>query len=442
MTSEPDPSTPPAPGAPASTAQASLILLLSLNLLTYLDRQVLAAVESRIQADLLPGDPNGQAKMGLLATMFLVSYMVCSPVFGVLGDRMSRWILVSIGTIVGALASGWTGVAASFAGMLAARCMVGVAEAAYAPAAPTLLSDLYPVKNRGKILAWFYAAIPVGSALGYAYGGLVADHFHWRWAFIGLVLPGVLLGLVPLWFRDPRPVTRPTATQPATPFRERLKVYVQLFRIPSYALCCGGMTAMTFAMGGISFWMPRYIHVTREHGTLGSVTLTLGVIVVVTGLAATLTGGWLGDKLRGRYGGSYFLVSGGGLLTGFPLFLLVLVLPFPWAWFPLAGAVFCLFFNTGPANTILANVTEPPVRATAFALNIFIIHALGDAISPPLIGLMADRVGLGLSMAGVGLMFLVGGVLWLAGARFLARDTERVERAYPDSHSLGVPLPG
>lgn len=445
------------------SARGSLVLLLGLNLLTYLDRQVLAAVESRIQLDILPDDPNAQAKMGLLATMFLVSYMVFSPAFGVLGDRMSRWVLVSVGTVLGALATGWTGVAASFAGLFLARCMVGVAEAAYAPVAPTLLSDLYPVKDRGKILAWFYAAIPVGSALGYAYGGLVADFFHWRWAFLGLVVPGIVLGLVPLWFKDPRPTpsraTRAGAGETGgaegtggakatggtgagpVPLAQRLRTYGRLFRIPSYALCCGGMTAMTFAMGGISFWMPRYIHVTREHGTLGGVTLTLGVIVVITGLAATLGGGWLGDKLRDRYGGSYFLVSGGGLLAGFPLFLLVLLLPFPWAWIPLAGAVFCLFFNTGPSNTIIANVTEPPVRSTAFALNIFIIHALGDAISPPLIGYMADRVGLGLAIGVVGVMFLVGGVLWLMGARYLARDTERVERNYPHSRSQGVPIP-
>lgn len=430
-----------------TSARGSLALLLGLNLLTYLDRQVLAAVESRIQLDVLPDDPNAQAKMGLLATMFLVSYMVFSPAFGVLGDRMSRWVLVSVGTVLGALATGWTGVAASFAGLFLARCMVGVAEAAYAPVAPTLLSDLYPVRDRGKILAWFYAAIPVGSALGYAYGGLVADFFHWRWAFLGLVLPGVVLGLVPLWFRDPRPLPPRASGRTADdaesgpPLRHRLRTYLTLFRIPSYGLCCAGMTAMTFAMGGIAFWMPRYIHVTREHGTLGGVTLMLGVIVVVTGLAATLGGGWLGDKLRGRFGGSYFLVSGAGLLVGFPLFLLVLLVPFPWAWIPLAGAVFCLFFNTGPSNTIIANVTEPPVRSTAFALNIFIIHALGDAISPPLIGFIADRVGLGIAIGSVGVMFLVGGVLWLLGARYLARDTQRVEQKYPHSRSLGVPLP-
>lgn len=430
--------------SPKPVSRNSLILLLSLNLLTYMDRQVLAGVESLIAKDLLPDDPNSQGKMGLLATMFLVSYMVFSPVFGILGDKMSRWVLVSIGTIVGSLATGWTGLAASFAGIFAARCLVGISEAAYAPVAPTLLSDLYPIEKRGQILAWFYAAIPVGSALGYVFGGLVADRFGWRWAFLGLVAPGIIAGIMPLFFRDPRPKTHPVPPAPDQPvLRRRVGIYKEIFKIRSFFYCCAGMTAMTFALGGISFWMPRYIHFTRGYGTLGTVNLTLGAIVVVTGLFATLAGGWAGDKLRTRYPGSYFLVSGWGLLIGFPLFLLVLVMPFPLAWIPLAGAVFFLFFNTGPANTILANVTSPEIRTTAFALNILIIHALGDAISPPLIGFISDRLNnLGLALGVVALMFLIGGVLWLMGTKHLAPDSKKVQDAYPDIRPGEVPLPG
>lgn len=424
-------------------ARRSLVLLLALNLLTYMDRQVLAGVESLIARDLLPGDANAQGKMGLLATLFLVSYMIFSPAFGVLGERMSRWVLVGLGTIVGSLATGWTGLAGSFATICAARCLVGVSEAAYAPVAPTLLADLYPIEKRGAVLSWFYAAIPVGSALGYAVGGAVASHFGWRWAFLSLVAPGIVAGVLPMFMKDPRGEVREAVSRAADPAANRagdgvpsaekqsppsgslsrVGAYLALSRIASYRYCVAGMTAMTFALGGISFWMPRYIHETRGYSTLAQVNLVLGGIVVVTGLLATLAGGYLADKLRARFPGAYFLVSGIGLLLGFPLFLLILVTPFPWAWVPLAGAVFCLFFNTGPANTIIANVTTPALRTTAYALSIFIIHALGDAISPPLIGFIADRSSLPAAMALVALMFLVGGVLWVMGARHLAKDT-------------------
>src|SRR2546421_9753270 len=179
--------------APVRGAYWSVILLLAINLFNYVDRQVLSAVEMKIEAEF----GISQAQMGWAATAFLLSYMIISPIFGWLADRMSRWLLVGIGVTLWSLASGGTGVAKTFMLLLITRCFVGVGEAAYGPVAPTILSDLYPVKSRGRILAWFYLAIPVGSALGYVLGGAVAASsigdlgahrlgIHaesWRWAF-------------------------------------------------------------------------------------------------------------------------------------------------------------------------------------------------------------------------------------------------------------------
>jgi hypothetical protein len=117
------------------------------------------------------------------------------------------------------------------------------------------------------------------------------------------------------------------------------------------------------------------------------------------------------------------LVSGAALLLGFPMILLMLWTPFPWAWVFIFWGVFFLFFNTGPTNTILANVTHPSMRASAFALNILIIHALGDAISPPLIGWIAGFSSMEMGFIVVSLSMLVGGILWLMGAKYLERDT-------------------
>jgi predicted MFS family arabinose efflux permease len=130
-----------------------------------------------------------------------------------------------------------------------------------------------------------------------------------------------------------------------------------------------------------------------------------------------------GDWLRGRYPGSYFLVSAAAMLLGFPMLLLFVSAPFPWAWLFVFLTVFCLFFNTGPTNTILANVTHPAVRASGFALNIMIIHALGDAISPPVVGFIADHSSMATAFVVVSFLMLVGGLLWLWGARYLERDT-------------------
>ena len=185
--------TPPPTSAPAPGARTALTLLLAINLFNYVDRYVLAAAEPEIQKHMFkPGDPNAEALMGSLATAFMVSYMVMAPVLGWLADRMSRWVLVGVSVIAWSLASGASGMAQFFTMLLITRLFVGIGEAGYGPAAPTIISDLYPVSHRGSVLSWFYAAIPVGSALGFVIGGLITQHFSWQMAFYAVVPPGLL----------------------------------------------------------------------------------------------------------------------------------------------------------------------------------------------------------------------------------------------------------
>ena len=425
---------------PLPGARLALILLLSINLFNYIDRQVLAAVEPAIEKEFFPHssstdentttDKFVKAKMGALQTAFMVSYMLLAPLFGWLADRMSRWLLIGVGVILWSLASAASGfewhadLSVAFGLLLLTRCFVGIGEAAYGPAAPTIISDLYPVRVRGQVMAWFYAAIPVGSALGYVLGGLV-EHLtgNWRYAFYAVLPPGILLGIWCFLMPEPQRGQADIEGKP-TKERARLKDIAVLWRTPSYVLVTLGMTAMTFALGGLAFWIPSYLYDTKGAEELKDINLRFGAIVVVSGLAATLLGGILGDKLRARFPGSYFLVSGSSMMIGFPVILLVLWTPYPWYWLFVFIACFCLFFNTGPTNTILANVTHPSVRASAFAINILVIHALGDAISPTVIGFIAGFSSMNVGFVFVSLAVLVGGLFWLWGARYLARDTE------------------
>src|SRR5262249_6550518 len=292
----------------------------------------------------------------------------------------------------------------------------------------------YPVEARGRVLAWFYVAIPVGSALGYVLGGGVAASsigdwgaralsIHadsWRWAFFLVVPPGLLLGLRAFFMRDP-PRGRADGLPGALPARVGLGDYGVLVKTPSWTLCPVGMTAMTFAIGGIGFWMPYYL--SRKPGAPASATVIFGAITCVAGLAATLLGGMAGDRFRARFPGSYFLVSGIAMFVGFPFMVLTLSATFPLIWLWVFLTCFCLFFNTGPTNTILANVSHPSIRAAGFALNIFVIHAFGDVLSPVVIGILGDRWSMDRAFLVVGAMFLLAGILWLAGARHLERDT-------------------
>ena len=461
--------TDPAPGRDQSFpgARGALALLLLINLFNYIDRNVLAAVVPWIRDEFFGagresvaggaalagvlawsqrhlGFKPENALIGILGTAFMVVYTIGVPIFGRLAERRSRWMLVGIGVILWSLASGASGMAATFAALLLTRCLVGIGEAAYGPVAPAVISDFYPVQVRGQVLAWFYMAIPVGSALGYVLGERVAKSglgawgaaalgfapASWRWAFFLVVAPGLVLGVWSLFMREP-PRGQADLAHAAPAAAVRWRDYRIFLRTPSYVYCTLGMTAMTFAIGGMAFWMPFYLQ--QRPGTGGSPISTFGAIVVVAGLAGTYLGGLAGDRLRARFPGSYFLVSGAAMLAGFPIFLAVLVTPFPLGWVLIFLACFCLFFNTGPTNTILANVTHPSMRAAGFALCIFVIHALGDVLSPVVIGVVSDRWSLTAGFFLVGVMYLVAGGLWLGGARHLQRDTERAPRALAEA---------
>lgn len=490
---------------PAKGAGVALALLLIINLFNYIDRQVLSAVLPKLQLDASlfdPADPWLQSKLGLLTSAFLVSYTLLAPIFGWWGRMGRRWFVVGVGVVIWSLASGASGLATGFGMLLLTRCLVGIGEAAYGPVAPAMLSDLYPVRIRGKVMAWFYMAIPVGSALGFVIGGQLGEHFGWRTAFL-VTLVGLIPGLLCFVMKEPIPKGQSLQPRELSPRVSYGAVLRELRGVRSFVLCCLGMTCTTFVLGGVAAWIPNYIFqrearfeittqtleelrslqtsagsrvvpdevlarlgtlseagqhdfhefraVLLQHldlnelklysgriydaataegsATLGSINLYFGVIVVISGLGATLLGGWLGDWLRARVRGAYFQVAGWSTILAFPFFVATLVVPFPLAWLFLFVAVFGLFMNTGPANTILANVSRSPIRSTAFAINILVIHMLGDVISPPLIGITADLASLQVAFYGVSLFILLGGGLWVLGARFLDADTEAVERA-------------
>lgn len=288
---------------PRSPARGALVLLFFINLFNYIDRQVLAAVVPSIERSFF-GAANGAGRavalqalqnwcrmhlgfrpelalIGVLSMAFMVLYMVGAPVFGRLAERHSRWALVAIGVALWSLASGASGLATSFFVLLLTRCFVGVGEAAYGPVAPTILSDLYLVEKRGQVLAWFYMAML----------GIHAE--NWRWAFFLVAPPGMILGFWAFFMNDP-PRGQADGSGGAAPVRIGWREYAVLLRTPSWIFCTLGMTAMTFAIGGIGFWMPYYL--AHKPGAPASATVVFGGITCVAGLVATLLGGVVGDK--------------------------------------------------------------------------------------------------------------------------------------------------
>ena len=409
---------------PMSGARSALFLLLAINLFNYIDRQILAALEPNIRATFFSADDvNAMTKTGFLAVAFFVTYMVSAPILGLLADRFSRWMIVGFAVILWSLASGASGLAATFGILFATRIFVGIGEGGYGPAAPTIISDVFPIEIRGRVMAIFYAAIPVGSALGYVIGGLVGSHLGWRWAFYLVTPPGLLLGLLCFWQRDPR-VAADNLIQKAP--RRSIRDYLNMFRTRSYLINCVAQTLMTFVTGGLGFWASAYLQYRNQSPDVGMTIF--GLILVVAGLTATLLGGVVADRLRSRFPGSYFWVSGIGMLIACPFFLATLYIPFPAAWITMFVAMFFLFVNTGPSNTALANVSLPGVRATAFAVNIFMVHAFGDVQAFWLLGYIGGHTNMHVAFLFVSGIIFLSGLVWLIGVKYLPADTAAVEK--------------
>ncbi|HYS43083.1 MAG TPA: MFS transporter, partial [Geobacteraceae bacterium] len=366
----------------------ALGLLVAVNLLNYIDRQVLFAVFPLIKIDLRLSD----TALGFLGSAFMLSYLLLAPLFGWLGDHWSRIKLASGGLVVWSLATALAGFAPGYRTLLAARATVGVGEASFGTVSPGLIADFFPKERRGQILAFFYVAIPVGSALGYLLGGVLGQRYGWHAAFLLVGVPGLLLAIPIALLRTP-----PRGGDDASPRAPQGKVsagYAALFRNRSFVCNTLAMAAMTFAIGGLAQWIPSFLY--RAHSLdVAKANTLFGATTVLAGILGTLAGGWLGDRWQKRSGKGYLLISGWGFLIGTPFAAWAILAPgLTSCMAAIFLAEFFLFLNTGPLNTVIINVTNPAVRAMSFAVNIFFIHAMGDAVSPSILGWLSDQWGL------------------------------------------------
>ena len=390
-------------------AVATLVLLIGLNLLNYIDRYILPGEVSLIQREYGWNDES----IGWLTTAMFIFYMCAAPLTGWLGDRYRRKPLIIGGAVLWSLATLGTAWVHSYMSFYIRHALVGVGEATFGIFAPAVLADFYPERDRNRILSIFYLAIPVGAALGYIAGGKMGSAWGWRAPFFICAIPGLVLAALYGWIgREPER----GASDHVKAAVDRTTV-LGLFRNPAFLAATFGLATLTFAMGGISAWVPKFLEQIAGL-SVGNASLTVGAITVVDGIAGTLVGGWIAQRwLRTNYRALYLLSFWSVALT-LPCGVLVFFGPRAWAIPSLFAAEFFLFLNTGPLNAAIVNSVSAPVRATAISLNLFFIHAFGDTFSPTIIGAISDRTNLRIGL-GATLVFLVisGTILWF-GSRF------------------------
>jgi len=397
-------------------ALIALVLLFALNLLNYLDRYILPGAQPLIQAEFGATDE----QMGALTTALFIAYMCTAPLTGWLGDRFSRKPLIVAGATLWSLATLFTYFVHDYWSLYFRHALVGVGEATFGIFAPAVLSDFFPARERNRILSFFYLAIPVGAALGYLVGGQLGARFGWRVPFFVGAVPGlVIAGLY--WIFASEPVrggsegklageARPTTAEMVRNFRG-------LFQNAGFLCATLGMAMMVFTLGGISAWMPTFLHRFAGMG-VGKAGTILGAITVVDGLAGTALGGWLAQRWLRKDHRALYLLSAWSMIVTLPLAGMVFFGPPKWSVAALFLAEFFLFLNTGPLNAAIVNSVSAGVRSSAIALELFLIHLLGDTFSPQIIGAISGKTDLRMGL-GVTLVTLVlSGVLLFFGARF------------------------
>ncbi|XP_027481509.1 protein spinster homolog 2 [Zalophus californianus] len=432
---------------------AAAILSLG-NVLNYLDRYTVAGVLLDIQQHFGVKDRGA----GLLQSVFICSFMVAAPIFGYLGDRFNRKVILSCGIFF------WSAVTFSssfipqqhFWLLVLSRGLVGIGEASYSTIAPTIIGDLFTKNTRTLMLSVFYFAIPLGSGLGYITGSSVKQAAgDWHWALrvspiAGMITGTLILILVPA-----------TKRGHADQLGGQLKVHTSwlrdmkaLIRNRSYVFSSLATSAVSFATGALGMWIPLYLHraqVVQKTAEMCSNppcgakdSLIFGAITCFTGFLGVATGAGATRWCRLRTQRADPLVCAVGML-GSAIFICLI---FVAAKSSIVGAYICifvgetlLFSNWAITADILMYVVIPTRRATAVALQSFTSHLLGDAGSPYLIGFISDLIrqstkdsplweflSLGYALMLCPFVVVLGGMFFLATALFFLGDRAKAEQ--------------
>lgn len=399
-------------------ATYAIIVLTMMNLLNYIDRYVPSVVKDLFKHDLKLTD----FETSLPITGFVVVYMISSVIFGELADRFPRKYIIAAGVLIWSAATALAAFATGFWTFMLARALVGVGEAAYATLAPALLSDFFPPEKRNKILTIFYVAIPVGSAMGFILGGYFGQMYGWRAAFLICGIPGIFMALLALWIRDPGRGRYDQDSDVTPP--KWVEAIGLLLRNREFMLVVAGYTVVTFAAGALADWYPTFLQ--RHRGmSIEESGYYVGMSAVVGGLLGTIAGSFLADYLKKWTRQSYMALSGCSMLlaTFFGFFALTMQ-DATSAIVMLFCAQFFLWFYNGPVNATIANCVPSSLRVRAFAFTILLIHLLGDAISPTIVGLASDFIGLQLAIQLVPITLGIGAVIWIYTWRTLPERKE------------------
>ncbi len=297
--------------ARAQSVWFALIVLFAINTMNFFDRQIIGAVGEPIRKEFGLDD----ASLGLLGTAFTLLYAFVGLPLGVLADKIGRKGILSLGVFVWSLFTAGSGLAQSFWQIFALRLGVGVGEASCAPAATSLIGDLFPASWRAKALAIFMLGLPVGVALSFAVSGTVAKQYGWRAAFFVAGIPGILCAIAVLFVREPK---RGASETHAIGGRKREgSPYLNILKSPTMRWIIISGAVHNFNMYAIGAFITPFLM--RYHGLdIQQANFVSMIVYGVMGAPGLLIGGFIGDAVMKRRTNGRMLLGAGAILLSVP----------------------------------------------------------------------------------------------------------------------------
>lgn len=375
-------------------ARNIFIILALINLLNYIDRQVLYSVFPLIKEDLFLSDK----ELGFLASAFMLVYMFSAPVLGYIADRTPRQKIIALSAFLWSIATSACACVRNYFALIFARSLVGVGESGFTSVCPSFIAEKFSPKVRARVLALFALGLPLGSALGYLLGGILGKQFGWRLAFLILGLPGIILAFIVYFaIKD-----TPKKIEEKPPFTN----YLKLLKNKKFVFVCLAQAMGTFTLGALAAWGPSFLNRYFAYDIAKSGTI-FGAIIIIAGALGTMLGGIIGDRWQKKTENGYFYTTALSYLIAFPFGILAFLMTSKILFFLfLILSTMFVFIQNGPLNASVVNLTKLKERSMAFALNVFIIHALGDALSPYLVGFVSDIFNLQIAVI-VSLLFVL-----------------------------------
>jgi MFS transporter, Spinster family, sphingosine-1-phosphate transporter len=399
---------------PNKAAMRVFWLLTAINFINYLDRIVFASIGPELKKEFMFSD----AQVGLTGSAFLLVYTVAALPMGLLADRVSRTRIIAIGVILWSLATWYTAIAHTFFEIFAGRAVLGIGEASYVPAGTALLAAYFAPGERARVLSRWGASTLVGTAAGFLIGGIVAQALGWRWCFVIAGPPGLFLAWLAWQQPDRRYYDRADrdTSQAAISTKQNISMWQQARMVlssPTVRIATIIQALGLFVVTPSIIFVPIYL---REHHHLSilQTSLLTGGILIPGGIAGTLLGGVIADRLQQKFVGGRMVVVALGFACGAPFFIAAFLSTKLMVMLPLAfiAVIFINMYN-GPLNAIIQDVVPAALRSSASAVVMTLAHLLGDVGSPTFIGWLAGTTG-GQSVAH-GARFTIAQSLVVAG---------------------------